>query len=107
MDPIANCAKIYGYFITLVIDIYRFYFRKDFGCIFALVKKYLFSLLTIFINLSAFAQCAMCTKTAAGLDDGAAEGLNNGIIFLAFTPLVIIGTLGFIWFRKNKHEFFS
>jgi len=47
----------------------------------------------------------MCTKTAAGLGDDAAEGLNNGIIFLAFTPLAIIFLLGFLWIRKNKHEF--
>lgn len=47
----------------------------------------------------------MCTKTAAGLDDGSAEGLNNGIIFLAFTPLTIIIILGVMWYRKNKHEF--
>jgi len=49
----------------------------------------------------------MCTKTAAGLGDDAAEGLNNGIIFLAFTPLAILLTLGYLWYRKNKHEFVS
>lgn len=73
--------------------------------IFVLVKKYLLLLLAIFLQISAFAQCAMCTKTAAGLGDDAAKGLNTGIIFLAFTPLTIILILGFLWIRKNKHEF--
>jgi len=71
------------------------------------VKKYLFALLAILFQLNTFAQCAMCTKTAAGLGDEAAEGLNNGIIFLAFTPLAILLTLGYLWYRKNKHEFVS
>jgi hypothetical protein len=73
--------------------------------IFVLVKKYLLLFCTFFIQFSAWAQCAMCTKTAAGLGDEAAEGLNNGIIFLAFTPLAILLTLAFLWYRKNKHEF--
>jgi len=49
----------------------------------------------------------MCTKTAAGLDDGSAESLNNGIIFLAFTPLAIIFILGFLYVRKNREQLFG
>ena len=33
------------------------------------------------------------------------KGKDNGIIFLAFTPLTIIFIIGFMWYRKNKHEF--
>ncbi len=46
--------------------------------------------------------CAVCTKVAAGLDDKSAKGLNGGIIYLAFLPLIIIGTLSFVWWRSNN-----
>ena len=45
--------------------------------------------------------CSVCTKTAAGLDDKSAKGLNAGIIYLAFLPLTIMGTVGIIWWRRN------
>ncbi|HXS37362.1 MAG TPA: hypothetical protein VN721_11725 [Flavipsychrobacter sp.] len=46
--------------------------------------------------------CAICTKTAAGLGEKSARGLNSGILYLAFLPLGIIGTVGFIWWKYNK-----
>jgi hypothetical protein len=46
--------------------------------------------------------CSVCTKTAAGLTDKSARGLNGGIIYLAFLPLCIMGTLGFVWWRHNR-----
>jgi hypothetical protein len=48
--------------------------------------------------------CAVCTKAAAGLDDKSAKGLNGGIIYLAFLPLVIMGTLGVVWYRHHKGD---
>ena len=47
--------------------------------------------------------CAICTKTAAGLGDKSAKGLNGGILYLAAVPITIIGALGFIWWRYNKN----
>jgi hypothetical protein len=46
--------------------------------------------------------CSVCTKVAQGLDDKSAKGLNGGIIYLAFLPLVLMGTVGLIWWRHNK-----
>jgi hypothetical protein len=46
--------------------------------------------------------CSMCTKTAAGLDDKSAKGLNGGILYLAVLPLTILSTIGFIWWRHNN-----
>ncbi len=46
--------------------------------------------------------CSICTKTANGLDDKSARGLNGGIIYLAFLPLTIMGTIGFLWWRSNR-----
>ena len=57
----------------------------------------------IFTN-TVFAQCAMCTKTAAGLDNKSALGLNKAIVFLALIPLGIMFTIGFIWWKSNKSQ---
>ena len=46
--------------------------------------------------------CSVCKKTAAGLDDKTAKGMNRGIIYLAAFPLTILGTIGFIWWRHNR-----
>lgn len=60
-----------------------------------------------FVLLSGIAYgqgCSVCTKTAQGLDDKSAKGLNGGIIYLAFLPLALMGTVGFIWWKRNKGE---
>jgi len=68
-------------------------------------KGVLLGLLLIIFAHAAWAQgCSVCTKAAAGLDDKSAKGLNGGIVYLAFLPLVIMGTLGFVWYRHNKGD---
>lgn len=66
-------------------------------------KGFLIVFLCVLLLPSAsYAQgCSVCTKTAAGLGDKAAKGLNGGILYLAAFPLAILGTLGFIWWRSN------
>jgi hypothetical protein len=67
-------------------------------------NRILFFLLSfLFLQINAIAQCSLCTKTAAGLNDNAAKGLNAGIIFLAAMPLSIILFLGFRWYKSYKH----
>lgn len=46
--------------------------------------------------------CSVCTQTAAGLGESGAHGLNAGILYLAAIPLVFLGTVGFIWYRRSK-----
>lgn len=66
-------------------------------------KIVLIGLLSISLAPVTYGQgCSVCTKTAAGLDDKSAKGLNGGIIYLAFLPLAIMGTLGFVWWRSNN-----
>jgi hypothetical protein len=50
----------------------------------------------------AAAQCAMCTKTAQQLGEKPAKGLNQGILYLMFTPFVIAGIIGYRWWKSNK-----
>ncbi|MEN9340400.1 MAG: hypothetical protein RIQ62_1712 [Bacteroidota bacterium] len=63
----------------------------------------LFTLLFL-LNLGAVAQCSMCTKTAASLDDKSARGLNGGILFLAAMPLAMMGFIGFTWWQRNRQS---
>jgi len=51
----------------------------------------------------AWAQgCSVCTQTAAGLGESSAHGLNKGILYLAAIPLTFMGTVGYIWYRRQK-----
>ncbi len=67
------------------------------------MKRIVIAGLLLLISGISYAQgCSVCTKVAAGMDDKSAKGLNGGIIYLAFLPLIIMGTLGFIWWRSSN-----
>jgi hypothetical protein len=61
----------------------------------------LFILLTGYTQ-TIWAQCSICTKTASQLGEGPAKALNSAIIYLAFTPLAIMGYIGWRWWRNEK-----
>lgn len=50
----------------------------------------------------ASAQCSICTKTAQQMGERPAKALNKGIIYLAFTPLLIMGYVGYRWWNSNR-----
>ena len=56
----------------------------------------------IFGTEVAQAQCSICTKTASQLGEKPAKGLNAGILYLAATPLTIVGIIAFTIWRRNK-----
>jgi len=68
------------------------------------MKKTGILLLLLFVAVQhAIAQgCVTCTNTAANLGTSGAKGLNLGIVYLAALPLLFLGTVGYIWYRKNK-----
>lgn len=68
------------------------------------MKKAGFLLIILFaMAQGAMAQgCVTCTNTAANLSTSGAQGLNLGILYLAALPLLFLGTVGFIWYKKNK-----
>ena len=73
---------------------------------FAQIMKKLLFLFFLIVGLlvatvDANAQCSICTRTAEQLGEKPAKGLNAGIIYLAITPLAIIGFIGFRWWRRN------
>ena len=68
-----------------------------------MIKRLLVVLMLVCVAPAAHAQgCAVCTKTASGLGEKTAKGLNAGILYLAALPLAILGTIGFVWYRHNK-----
>lgn len=61
--------------------------------------------LVLISSTDIWAQCPMCKMAAeSNLKNGgdAGKGLNAGILYLLATPYLIIGTIGFLWWRNNK-----
>lgn len=72
-----------------------------------LIVVVLFMATALLFLEDASAQCPMCRIAAeSNLKNGgtAGKGLNAGILFLLSTPYVLIGTIGFIWYRNRKSK---
>jgi len=62
-------------------------------------------LLLAVLSVDLLAQCPMCRMAAeTNLQNGGTEGrgLNKGILYMLSLPYILIGTLGFIWWRNRK-----
>lgn len=62
---------------------------------------FFFLLMGVF-TFTVNAQCSICTKTAQQLGEGPAQGLNSGILYLMFTPFILVGIIGYRWWKNNK-----
>lgn len=72
-------------------------------------RRYLILLLAVLFVLcggvEVLAQCPMCRMAAeSNLENGgtAGKGLNTGILYILCLPYLLVFTIGFIWYRKNK-----
>jgi hypothetical protein len=61
-----------------------------------------FVLLFTLASVGVQAQCSICTRTAQQLGEKPARGLNAGILYLAFTPLILLGVIGYKFYKKNS-----
>ncbi|HAD15022.1 MAG TPA: hypothetical protein DCF33_21570 [Saprospirales bacterium] len=64
-------------------------------------------LLAFFLPLDAHAQCAMCKGAAeANLRQGGGDpkGLNNGILYMLSIPYLLVGCIGYWWWRNRRME---
>lgn len=52
--------------------------------------------------ITSRAQCSICTKTTQQLGEKPAQGMNSGILYLAFAPFAIVGYIGYRWWKNNK-----
>lgn len=60
-------------------------------------------------HVNTWAQCAMCRSTLeANMSDGDtasfAAGLNFGILYLFFTPYLLLAVIAFFWYRNSKRN---
>jgi hypothetical protein len=74
-----------------------------------IIRSFFALLLTLSLSLTlvtpAQAQCPMCRMTAeSNLANGGQEGrgLNNGILYMLATPYLLIGAIGYAWYRNRK-----
>jgi hypothetical protein len=64
----------------------------------------LFFMLT-FSSSHMAAQCSMCQATAESSRDAGSsnsDGINKGVMYLFFTPYLIIGTVAYFWWRARR-----
>ncbi|MDP2525600.1 MAG: hypothetical protein ABJO28_08280 [Maribacter dokdonensis] len=68
--------------------------------------KYLFLILIFLVLLTPMdveAQCAMCRAVLESESTGkAAEGINNGIVYLMAVPYVLVAALFYFIYRKMR-----
>lgn len=66
-------------------------------------QKIVFILLSLFFFLETNAQCAMC-RAVLESEEGqtAAEGINDGIVYLMAIPYILVGGIGFFIYKKYK-----
>ncbi len=57
---------------------------------------------TVLFAVPVYSQCAVCTKTALQMGEKPAKGLNSAILYLMASPFVIVGIIGYRWWRGNK-----
>jgi len=64
-------------------------------------------LVSCFSPAESMAQCAMCKGAAeANLKMGGGDpvGLNNGILYMLSIPYLLVGTIGYWWWRNRRQE---
>ncbi|MEY4107984.1 MAG: hypothetical protein RL181_2326 [Bacteroidota bacterium] len=70
--------------------------------------KILFLVLVLLVfALEVQAQCPMCRIAAeSNLENGGSQGkgLNLGILYILATPYLLVGTIGFIWWRNRRRQ---
>ncbi len=76
------------------------------------MKNRLIKIVSLFLLLTVLApaaqsQCPMCRMTAeSNLKEGGkvGKGLNAGILFMLSMPYLLVGTIGYLWYRNRKKE---
>ncbi len=76
-----------------------------------IIKITSLALLIIALQIGTYspvtAQCPMCRMSATNnLKDGgtAGKGLNSGILYMLATPYLIVGVIGYVWWRNRRKE---
>ncbi|WP_299127375.1 hypothetical protein [uncultured Winogradskyella sp.] len=63
-------------------------------------RKIILTVCAMLFFIKTNAQCAMCRAVLeSGEDQSAAEGINDGIMFLMVMPYVLVATIGYFVYR--------
>jgi hypothetical protein len=68
-------------------------------------KRLLLFLLGFMLSAVAFtasAQCSICSRTVEQMGEKPARGINAGILYLALTPMVVVGVISYRWWKNNR-----
>lgn len=60
--------------------------------------------LSIMTTCFTQAQCAMCKAVVESGDQGMAEGVNDGIMYLMIFPYILVAALGYALYRYKKKQ---
>jgi hypothetical protein len=76
---------------------------------FAPVKKIILIALITFVSIlytsnNVIAQCSICARTAQQMGEKPAQGLNSGILYLMAAPFLVVGVIGYRWWKSNGKE---
>jgi hypothetical protein len=69
------------------------------------MKNYVILIFCIFFLTFSYGQCPMCKMSAeADLKNGGSngKGLNAGIVYMLTVPYILMGTIGFLWYRERR-----
>lgn len=72
-----------------------------------LQKSVLLLFFTVAVCTAVSAQCAMCkgaAETALKQGGGDPQGLNNGILYMLAMPYLLVGAIGFWWWKNRRNE---
>ncbi|WP_417871330.1 hypothetical protein [Winogradskyella sp.] len=68
-------------------------------------QKITFLIVSLFFFLRTNAQCAMCRAVLeSGEDQSAAEGINDGIMFLMAVPYILVAVIGFFVYKTFNNS---
>jgi len=75
---------------------------------FVIMKKVLsFVVLSLFVSMDAFSQCAMCKSVVESNIEGGSSigaGINDGILYLMVMPYIALAIVALLWSRYNKRH---
>jgi hypothetical protein len=67
-------------------------------------KKLIFLAVMLIISLRSFSQCAMCRAVLESeVDQSAAKGINDGIVYLMAIPYVLFFGVAYYIYRKYNN----
>lgn len=72
------------------------------------LKSLLLVLLFFGLQVTSFAQCAMCRASVennvSNGDTSIGAGLNSGILYLFVMPYLLAAVIGYLWYKSAKKK---